>query len=97
MNYDDFVAWLGEPLKNKDGTILFETYGEDYEKVKAADPRCVWTVVDEGGVLALAPGLRFINRVNYVIVPTPRRRIDDHVWFIYGDNKETGLRGLMRI
>jgi len=85
MNYDDFVAWLGEPLKNKDDTILFETYGEDYEKVLAADPNCVWTIVEEDGELLLAPGLRYVNRINYVIVPTPRRRIDDHVWFRYGD------------
>jgi len=66
---------------------FFETYGEDYEQVKAADPNCVWTVVDENddGELWLAPGLRFVNRINYIIAPTPRRRIDDHVWFRYGD------------
>jgi len=85
MNYDDFVAWLGEPIKNKDGTILFETYGEDYEKVCAANPDCIWTVVDESGELWLAPGFHRVNRINYIIAPTPRRRIDDHVWFQYGE------------
>jgi len=53
MNYDNFVAWLGESLKNKDGTILFETYGEDYDQVKAADPRCVWTVLLIGSITSL--------------------------------------------
>jgi len=85
MDYDDFVARFGEPLQTQDGTILFETYGEDYERVKAADPKCIWTLVDEDGKYFLAPGFHFVNRVSYVIASKPRRNKDDHIWFRYGD------------
>jgi len=67
MNYDDFITRFGEPLTTQEGTILFETFGEDYERIKAADPNCVWTVIEEDGKLYLAPTLRFVNRLKYVI------------------------------
>jgi len=84
MDYDDFVAHFGEPLQNKEGTILFETYGDDLEKVLAADPKSVWTLVDEDGEYFLAPGFHLVNRVSYVIASKPRRNPSDNCWFVSG-------------
>jgi len=85
MNYDDFVECFGEPLKNKDGTVLFETYGEDLKRVQATNPNFVWTIIDEDGKLLIAPGFRLVNRVNYIIASRPRRGMDENIWFCYGD------------
>lgn len=51
---------------------LLETYGEEFARVQAADPRHVWTVVDgDNGLLYLVAGLHYVNRVNYVLSRRP--------------------------
>jgi len=72
---DDFYETFGEPRVNeKDDTVLFETYGEDFEFVRSVDPNLVWTVMqaDDDDSLILVPGLHFVNRINYVIAGRPR-------------------------
>ena len=62
---------FGEPVDNN-GTSLFETYGEELEKVKAADPLTVWTVVEtDSENQYLVPGFRLVNRIGYVLSEKP--------------------------
>jgi len=84
MDYDDFITRFGEPMQTQEGTILFETYGADYIQVQTANPKHVWTLVEENGKLYLAPGFHYVNRINYLITPKPRNQPDDHNWFLYG-------------
>jgi len=50
--------------------IMFETHGQEYEFVKAQDPRCVWTYGDEDGGYIVA-GRRFVNRLGYFVCSVP--------------------------
>lgn len=49
-----------------------ETYGEDMARVMAADPKTVWTLVDDGeGGVVLTSGFHFVNRINYLLTHVP--------------------------
>jgi hypothetical protein len=57
-------------IENAEGSLLFETYGEDFEKVKATDYKKVWTIVDGDGdsdTLFAIPGFHSVNRFAYAI------------------------------
>lgn len=77
MEWEQFVDEF-EPLENDvveeapiDG-FLFETYGKEYEKVKATDKNCVWTIVDgDDNNLHVIEGLHYVNRVGYLITKNP--------------------------
>lgn len=50
---------------------MFETYGEEYEKVRQAydkNPRLLWTVYDDGSV---SSGFHVVNRLGYFICSVP--------------------------
>lgn len=50
------------------GGIGLETFGKDLELVHNLNPDFVWTVVDgENGDLWITPGVRFVNRVCYLV------------------------------
>lgn len=52
--------------------LMFETFGPELEAVNAADPACVWTVVDgEDGDLWLLSGCHRVNRLGYLITERP--------------------------
>lgn len=61
-----------------DGT-MFETYGPEMEAVRAADPACVWTLVDCGDDenLYVLSGLHLVNRLGYFITEQPRTGEED--------------------
>lgn len=80
-----FEWWLEEykPITNhidsnasfqdEDGNgIMFETFGEELEFVKAQDPRCIWTYGDgDDGGGYIWNGYHYINRIGYFITEVP--------------------------
>jgi len=71
------------PISNGEGSILLETYGEDLEKVRKADSGKVWTLLDCDGVLFVASGFHFVNRLNYILTAKPWRKRGE-VFYYYG-------------
>lgn len=53
------------------GGCMFETFGAEFEYVRAQNPDCVWTLIEEDGVLFVSSGLRFVNRLGYFVSETP--------------------------
>jgi len=59
------------PIENKDGDILYETYGKDVTKVLDTPVDHVWTIVDCDGKLVITAGYHIVNRMNYMITMKP--------------------------
>ena len=55
------------PEIKEDGTILFETYGEDWDKVRRTSHQNIWTLVDCDGKLVIVAGCHLVNRMNYLV------------------------------
>ena len=67
-----------KPIKNHIDTnasfdgAMFETYGDEYEFVKSANPLCVWTYGDgDDGGSYIWNGFHYINRLGYFITEVP--------------------------
>lgn len=74
ITHDEWVATY-KPVRDAEGNIrAFETYGEDYEEVRAASPACVWTRCDSSGFDYISSGHHWVDRFEYYItevgVPT---------------------------
>jgi hypothetical protein len=51
---------------------MFETFGEEYELVKAYPNNQVWTMIDgEGIYLNITSGLHWVNRLGYFVTELP--------------------------
>ena len=59
------------PIDREDGTILFETYGEDLEQIRRTYPNKVWTLLDYDGKLIIVAGYHHVNRLNYIVSIRP--------------------------
>lgn len=59
------------PLLRADATILWETYGEDLERIIRTPHDRIWTVVDCDGKLMIVAGYHLVNRMNYIISQKP--------------------------
>lgn len=68
------------------GGCMFETFGEEFEYVRAQNPACVWTLIDEDGALFVGSGLRFVNRLGYFISQTPIQT-DEVLSFCFGEDE----------
>ncbi len=56
-----------QPIESPDQTVWWR-----HEQLPDnADPHLVWTIVDEDGRLYVRPGLRFVNRIDYVFCTKP--------------------------
>ena len=76
----DFDEWCEtyKPITNHIDTnasfdgAMFETYGDEVEFVKSANPDCIWTYGDgdEGGSYVWN-GWSFVNRIGYFITEVP--------------------------
>jgi len=55
------------------GCCLFETYGAQFEFIRAQNPFCVWTLIETDGVLYADSGLHYVNRLGYFVSTTPLR------------------------
>ena len=76
---DPYEEWIEafRPIQNPlapegpfDGW-MFETYGPEFAKVQAANPRHVWTLLDAEGSDIIAAGLHYVNRIGYFITELP--------------------------
>ncbi len=59
-----------KPIQNPFMThenIMFETYGEELEYIKKADPLKVWTLIDGEGVTGIYSGAHWVNRLCYYV------------------------------
>ena len=82
-NEDQWDERFGDAVENSEGSTFFETYGDDFEAVKAADPATVWTIVEgENDNQYLIPGIHFVNRIGYVIAEKPitQAELDSGEW-----------------
>jgi hypothetical protein len=71
-----YSAWeeTFKPIKNNitnGEDIHFETYGEEYEFVKAQDPNHIWTEVDGDSGTYIISGWHYVNRIQYYITENP--------------------------
>lgn len=67
ISLDEFIEKY-KPIEENGVFKQFETYGEEWEKVKKTNPKKVWTVLDgEGQSLILTNGIWQINRMYYLI------------------------------
>ena len=72
LSYDDFIEQYApvenhiEPNAPYDGR-MFETYGDELAYVQASKPENVWTLLESDGVLTIASGFHFVNRLGYFI------------------------------
>jgi len=54
------------------GGVMFETYGEELEFVRAQTNKNIWTYQDgDEGSLIITSGFRLIDRIGYVITEVP--------------------------
>ena len=60
---DDYI-----PVYREEGSIAFETYGEDLDFVRSQKNNHIWTLLDNDKLVA---GYHFVNRVNYIITIKP--------------------------
>ncbi len=60
------------------GGIGLETFGDDFEIVRQLAPEYVWTIVDGdcGDDQWITPGVRYVNRVCYLVSRKPHNWID---------------------
>ncbi len=81
---DEWDARFGGAKDNSGGSSFFETFGEDFEAVTAADPMTVWTIVegDETENQYLLPGFHHVNRIGYVLSEQPitQAELDSGEW-----------------
>ena len=58
---------------------MFETYGEEYEFVKAQDPNRIWTYIDgDNGGTYIIDGKAIINRIGYFVTTVPYNESKDY-------------------
>lgn len=76
----DYFDWCEQykPVRNTIGSIpsfngcMFETYGAEYDAVRAADPARVWTYIDgDNGGTYIVNGWHYVNRIGYFITELP--------------------------
>ena len=73
-----YDAWVDtfKPIWNDEpnGIMQFETYGDDWEKVKEAhdiNHNTIWTEVDGDSGTYIIAGLHWVNRIHYYITAEP--------------------------
>lgn len=83
--YQGWNEWANKykPIKNhfsKDpDEVMFETYGEEVEFVKAQDPKYIWTYLQGDMSDLVVAGYHFVNRIGYHISEVPWENEDDYV------------------
>jgi hypothetical protein len=89
MTYTEYQGWSKweekfKPIKNhfrdpQHEEIIFETYGEEWEFIKAQDPRHVWTNIQGDMSDLVVAGVAFVNRLHYYVTEVPWENEDDYV------------------
>ena len=69
---------------------MFETYGPELAFVREQNPDCIWTLMtDDNGLLCLASGYHFVNRLGYLISKVPVEAGQDYFVPLGEPNEET--------
>lgn len=70
----DEDTWLAEFAPDSE---LYETYGDDLQKISKMPNNFVWTLIDsdEGNPL-IVNGMRFVNRIGYYLGKLPHNPKD---------------------
>ena len=72
-----------KPIKNHLSSdpdeVMFETYGEELEFVKAQDPKYIWTYLQGDECDLICAGYHFVNRIGYHISSIPWENENDYV------------------
>lgn len=72
------------PILREEGSMAFETYGDDLAFVSTQDNKHVWTLIDDdNGVSTIVAGYHFVNRIHYIITIKPWE--DENLSFPYFD------------
>jgi hypothetical protein len=74
MRKSDYEIWFNKYLPETDENVshkIYETYGEDLEKIKSTPLEYVWTMIDVDGKMYISPGISVINRLHYIICDIP--------------------------
>jgi hypothetical protein len=76
MNYESWIETY-KPVANSivegapySGT-MFETYGAEFEQVKATAAEHIWTLRDADGETYITAGFGWVNRLGYFITSVP--------------------------
>lgn len=67
---EDFKPHIAE---DEESLRLYHWEGEDWERLKKADPNCIWTILDCDGKMYICPGYHYVNRMDYLITEKPWR------------------------
>jgi hypothetical protein len=60
------------------GGCMYETYDEEFEYVnEQVKTNRVWTIIDEGDEMFVVAGLRYINRMGYLVTDKPWENINE--------------------
>ena len=78
MKIEKFIKDFRPQMENGD-IKLYETFKPDTETVHKAGNKYVWTLMSEDDELFLVPGIRWVNRINYVICKVPWDNEQVHV------------------
>lgn len=67
--FDTFKPILNHlDINAAENGCMFETYGEELEFVRKANPKTVWTVMtDDSGEVCISNGYHHVNRLGYLI------------------------------
>jgi len=88
MTFDEWVEKY-KPIKNECGEIaMLETYGKEYEFVKAQNPLNVWTFCDGGEGGYILNGFNFVNRIGYYVTEIPFDNAKDYI-FVNVEDEES--------
>jgi hypothetical protein len=78
--FDEFFRPFRHPDAQHDiwGGLGLETFGADFELVRCFDIDRVWTVVDgdTGWDQWITPGIRYVNRICYLLTERPHNGLD---------------------
>jgi len=94
---EEWIARFGDALENSEGSTFFETYGDDWAVVQAADEKTVWSIIESDENQYLVPGFHFVNRIGYVlsVAPITQEELDSGEWdeILWVDGNELDSEG----
>lgn len=66
--WENWYKPIGNTIADSNGeTIVFETFGDEYEFVKNSPDNKVWTWVDGGDGTYILSGRHYVNRIGYFV------------------------------
>jgi hypothetical protein len=69
--FEDRFKPIKNHFRNDPDEIMFETYGEEVDFVRAQDANRIWTYADGDYCSYVGSGYHFVNRIGYYITELP--------------------------